>query len=156
MDSDCLSGTITLQHGTGKEIKLADMNVYLAEPAQPTTKVLILATDVFGWKLSNIRVIADRYAADGGYKVLIPEILIGSFPQNLPDLMKELTLPLTSAERKKEINRFKEEESQKFFAANPMSYGEGLLVKLIRHLREEKIASRVAIQGYCWGVSEIG
>ncbi|EGV63676.1 hypothetical protein PSN45_004279 [Yamadazyma tenuis] len=40
-------------------------------------KILVIITDIFGYKLNNVLLLADQLAKLGGYKVLIPDIFDG-------------------------------------------------------------------------------
>ena len=52
--------------GLVQEVKIAGLDVYLAEPSSPAKTAILLVSDVFGWATSNIRLFADRYASQGG------------------------------------------------------------------------------------------
>ena len=38
---------------------------------------MVIIPDLFGWKLNNSRVLADRYAERGGYTVYLPDFMDG-------------------------------------------------------------------------------
>ncbi|KAG7106667.1 Ras-related protein rac-2 like [Verticillium longisporum] len=44
---------------------------------QPAKGIIVVIPDVFGWEFPNARLIADRYADKGGYKVYLPDFMDG-------------------------------------------------------------------------------
>lgn len=57
------------------------MQTYVTDPpnldgAEPKGIVAIIP-DVFGWTLPNTRVLADRYAERGGWRVMLPDFMDG-------------------------------------------------------------------------------
>lgn len=66
-------GTVTTLHG---------LNTYVTEPTSiesPIKGIIIIIPDAFGWEFVNNRILADRYADKGGYKVYLPEFMNGMF-----------------------------------------------------------------------------
>jgi carboxymethylenebutenolidase len=63
---------------TGVEIQVDGVHVYHAPATGDKGKGagLILLSDVFGWKLPNIRLIADGLAAEG-FQVYVPDLFDG-------------------------------------------------------------------------------
>ena len=39
--------------------------------------IVVIVPDLFGWKLNNSRVLADRYAERAGYTVYLPDFMDG-------------------------------------------------------------------------------
>lgn len=70
----CLTGYLFSGKATGFEATIAGFKTYVASPAQPTTKCVLLITDVFGYTLPNTRILADKYAA-AGFLAIIPDFL---------------------------------------------------------------------------------
>ncbi|KZF24801.1 dienelactone hydrolase family protein-like protein [Xylona heveae TC161] len=74
MSSCCLSGKIHEGVPTGHEETVAGLKTYVAETADKSrAKSVVILTDVFGWQLKNVRLLADNYAK-AGFHVYIPDI----------------------------------------------------------------------------------
>lgn len=62
---------------------MGSVNVYKATPTNKSTdeqkrrlqdaSAIVVATDVFGWKQNNIRLLADGYAQELGVTVIVPD-----------------------------------------------------------------------------------
>ena len=79
---DCVSGTLHDGTPTGRIETIHGLPTYVTDPpdlngAEPKGVVVIVA-DAFGWTLPNARVLADRYAERGGWRVLLPDFLDGN------------------------------------------------------------------------------
>lgn len=78
---DCFAGR---QHdGTpkGAVIELHGLATYVAEPPQGTVSngIIVIIPDAFGMEFVNNKVLADTYAAKGGYKVYLPDFMLGMY-----------------------------------------------------------------------------
>lgn len=75
----CVSGEIHQGTPTGQETKVHGLDCYVVEPPVGIEKkgVVVILPDVFGWRLSNTRILADNYAKKGGFLVLLPEFMNG-------------------------------------------------------------------------------
>ena len=47
---------------------------------QKAKGIIVLLPDLFGWAVSNCRLLADSYAREGGFLVLLPDFMDGSSP----------------------------------------------------------------------------
>ncbi|KAM0323700.1 hypothetical protein ACHAQA_008637 [Verticillium albo-atrum] len=76
---DCFSGALHEGTPRGKVTTLHGRNIYITEPQdqQPAKGIIILIPDAFGWEFPNARLIADRYADKGGYKVYLADFMDG-------------------------------------------------------------------------------
>lgn len=64
----------------GTEQTIAGLPTYVASPKDGSKdKTVIFITDIFGYKLPNVRILADEYA-DQGLRVLIPDLFDGAEP----------------------------------------------------------------------------
>jgi dienelactone hydrolase len=64
------TGTVTTLHG---------LPTYVAEPPSGSPKgIIVIIPDAFGWELSNTRVLADRYAKRGAFRVYVPDFMNGT------------------------------------------------------------------------------
>ncbi|KAJ1566835.1 hypothetical protein HK405_008230 [Cladochytrium tenue] len=90
--SCCLSGSVWDEgEPTGRLEKIGGVDCYVAASSNPeSTDYIMILTDVFGIKLINTRLVADRFASKG-YQVVVPDILAGDEAD--PDEMEELMEP---------------------------------------------------------------
>ena len=76
----CFKGTIhNAQNPKGKITKLHGLDTYVAEPSngRSARAILVIIPDAFGWEFENNRLLADRYATKGNYKVYLPDFMNG-------------------------------------------------------------------------------
>lgn len=87
-----------LDEGTprGRDTTIAGVCCYFTEPSAAAANgcAVILATDVFGYKLLNARLIADAYA-DAGYICVVPDYFQGE-PMDMQLLEALESLPTQS------------------------------------------------------------
>jgi dienelactone hydrolase len=78
---DCFKGSVHSHAGEakGKTETLYGKNCYVASPpsTSTSTSVIIYLTDSFGLNLVNTKILADRFAAETGCKVLVPDVIPG-------------------------------------------------------------------------------
>ncbi len=48
--------------------------------APPSKGIVVIIPDAFGWTLPNSRILADRYAERGGWRVLLPDSMDDMLP----------------------------------------------------------------------------
>eukprot|EP00287_Rhodomonas_sp_CCMP768_P032506 CAMPEP_0202843158 /NCGR_PEP_ID=MMETSP1389-20130828/63437_1 /ASSEMBLY_ACC=CAM_ASM_000865 /TAXON_ID=302021 /ORGANISM="Rhodomonas sp., Strain CCMP768" /LENGTH=103 /DNA_ID=CAMNT_0049520257 /DNA_START=6 /DNA_END=313 /DNA_ORIENTATION=- len=83
--SACFSGSLDVGNPMGCETSIANLDVYTSSQEtdhsekSPSDAVVII-TDVFGWRLTNIRLIADRMAAELQLRVFVPDLHNGWSP----------------------------------------------------------------------------
>ncbi|KAK5123950.1 hypothetical protein LTR85_002147 [Meristemomyces frigidus] len=101
MSACCLSGKIQEGKPKGREEEIAGLPTYVAEPENgDKTRTIVFLVDIFGWKLPNVRLLADEYAA-AGFTAYIPDVHSGdsideSFLQTVePPLPQREALSLT-------------------------------------------------------------
>jgi len=74
MSSCCLSGKIQEGKPKGREEEINGVLTYVAEPENgDKSKTVVFLVDIFGWKLPNVRLLADEYAA-AGFTAYIPDV----------------------------------------------------------------------------------
>ena len=79
---DCASGVLHEGTPTGREETVHGLNTYVTHPPSGSSSaggIVVIIPDLFGWKLNNSRVLADRYAERGGYTVYVPDFMDGMF-----------------------------------------------------------------------------
>lgn len=60
---------------TGSETTIGGLKAYVTEPeSKDRSKVIVFLTDIFGYELPNVRILADLYAKEGFY-CIVPDIL---------------------------------------------------------------------------------
>ena len=62
------TGTVTTLHG---------LNTYIARPEGTPKGLVVMIPDIFGWEVSNSRLLADSYAKIGGFLVYLPDFMAG-------------------------------------------------------------------------------
>jgi dienelactone hydrolase len=74
----CYSGVLHDATPVGVEGRLHGLDCYISEPASGVAKgIVVILTDVFGWRLPNTRALADQYAKRASVKVLVPDFFAG-------------------------------------------------------------------------------
>ena len=56
----------------GKETKIADLSTYVSGTNKDAA--VLIVHDVFGWTLSNTRLLADHYAIEADTTVYVPDL----------------------------------------------------------------------------------
>jgi len=76
---DCVGGAIHTGKPTGVQIQFHGLPAYVTRPDEgtPGKGIIIFITDIFGWKFPNSRLLADKFAKNGGYTVYIPDFMRG-------------------------------------------------------------------------------
>ncbi|KAI8584498.1 hypothetical protein K450DRAFT_296018 [Umbelopsis ramanniana AG] len=131
----CRRGNLRTGTPTGKEVTLAGRQAYFAAAANgKPVGALLYITDAFGWDVSNARLLADTYAADGDLDVYILNVLDkdavppGAFTH--PDLKFDMAA-----------------WAGKIISLRPEH--ENAYIEAVKELRSKY--SKVAASGYCWG-----
>lgn len=73
---DCVTGFIHSGTPKGAEVKIGGVNAYTVGP-EDSKRVIVIGTDIFGWRLVNARLLADEYASKG-FRVVIPDLFSGT------------------------------------------------------------------------------
>jgi len=76
---ECVSGHTHDGSPLGSTREIYELDTYVAQPANGVAPkgILIIITDAFGYSFVNVRLLADHYAASGGYLVYIPDFMKG-------------------------------------------------------------------------------
>jgi dienelactone hydrolase len=84
---DCFKGHIHEGEPKGKEEKIHGRDCYVAKPGGDIAPkgIIVIVPDAFGWKLVNIRLLADTYASHGGYLVYLPDFMDGMCRQDFTE-----------------------------------------------------------------------
>jgi len=112
----------------GKYVKIGEIDTYSVGSG---TNAIVLLTDVFGYKFSNIQKIADTYAA-AGFRVVVPDLFAGdAVPADTVIRTRESFLP--------------------WLQRNPPEKALGVAKTTIQAVRDDYKATSIQAQGYCYG-----
>lgn len=78
----CASGSLHAGTPQGRIETLFKLPTYIAEPeggVDAAKGIVVIIPDIFGWEFPNNRVLADEYAKNGGFLVLLPDFMNGEF-----------------------------------------------------------------------------
>ena len=150
--SCCTTGYLDVGETTGTLGTLGGVNAYFARPAAPSEKALLICTDVFGFELINVRLIADIVCKETGFLVVVPDLFDGdALPVSLIDMMDEKPKSVWGS-----ISR----GARMFgsvFSMLPWITRHGdasirpKLEAIVTDLRTTHGVKRLAAQGFCWG-----
>lgn len=143
----CCSGFLDSGIPQGKEEIIDQIKCYVAEPAIPSEHCIVIGTDIFGYTLPNVRLIADQYAKQG-YKCIIPDCFNGT---EIPaDKLTDFKLATTGSIMQRISAGTKIlYHMPLFLLRNPVSQSLDRVEKVVTELR--KTYKKVGFQGYCWG-----
>ncbi|KAG0649896.1 Tropolone synthesis I [Hyphodiscus hymeniophilus] len=77
---DCLTGSVKEGTPVGTVSTLHGLDTYIARPEKTPKGVVVIIPDLFGWEISNSRLLADSYAKKGGFLVYLPDFMKGNSP----------------------------------------------------------------------------
>jgi dienelactone hydrolase len=76
---DCLSGSVKSGTPTGTVTTIHGLPTYVARPEKAPKGLIVMIPDIFGWEISNSRLLADSYAKEGGFLVYLPNFMNGTY-----------------------------------------------------------------------------
>merc|ERR1711964_450290 len=82
---NCKTGFKWGAESVGKETKLDNIDCYVTGDNKDAA--ILIITDVFGWTLPNIRILADHYAKEANATVYVPDVFGGEVVD--PDAMSD-------------------------------------------------------------------
>ncbi|KAM0747809.1 alpha/beta-hydrolase [Meredithblackwellia eburnea MCA 4105] len=129
----CVQGYFHSGVAVGKETVVAGLPAYVSGPEESKKAVLIIS-DVYGYKLNNIRVLADHYASDANVRVFVPDFFGGAAAPTDPE---------GRAKWFANIELFKVEHSPH----DPKHLAK--VEEVIAEIR--KTHSSIAAMSFCWG-----
>jgi len=132
LSEDCVSGVRHEGEPEGKIEQIAGIECYVATPTTdyPKEKVILFLTDVFGLTLNNNKLLADGFAQNG-FKVVMPDILIG-------DPYPDSELGKATFDR------------EAWRARHPSETWQNIVDKVVAVLKEQGV-TRIGTTGYCFG-----
>ncbi|CCG80722.1 Dienelactone hydrolase family protein [Taphrina deformans PYCC 5710] len=146
----CTTGTLHKGTTTGKVETVAGLPTYVV--GEKSDKVVVMVSDVFGWELTNTRLLADDYAKHGFY-VLLPDFFFGD---SLDAKVERMLSPPESAPPR----GFFQAISQTFTAASkggPWLFNhrdavsKPIIDKFFTALRQDLPTAKIGAVGFCWG-----
>jgi dienelactone hydrolase len=150
----CCGGFIDQGTPKGSVSKLENIPCYIApkEYIQNQKVAIILATDIFGFTLPNIRLIADSYAKEGKVLTVVPDFFEGI--EVSPELLEVYNLFFHG-----KISIFKKIwyffrmcwHGIPFILRASSQDGIHRVERIAALLRREYGIQKIAVQGYCWG-----
>lgn len=75
---ECFSGHVHEGDPTGKTQTLHSLTTYTATPAGTPKGIIVIIPDAFGIEFVNNKLLADHYAAKGGYITHLPDFMAGT------------------------------------------------------------------------------
>ncbi|UZJ53884.1 hypothetical protein CBS101457_003204 [Exobasidium rhododendri] len=119
----------------GTETKIGNIDTYVTG-SESSGKVLLMVADVYGWKLNNTRVLADRYAEAIGARVYLPDYFNGN------DL-----LALQEKEPGKEVMELLQ-------SYHPREAAWPRVAESVKDIRKANPnLKKIGAIGYCWGAT---
>ncbi|KAJ3080095.1 hypothetical protein HK100_010230 [Physocladia obscura] len=152
----CCSGKITAPTTPleGQEESIGNGHkCYVSQPKNATKPgaCVILATDIFGYTLVNVRVVADNFAREG-YLAVVPDLFKGTEPP--PELMNSFkgftnknSGVLVKASAVLQLARY----VPGFLMRNSIPKGCDIVENVASAVKEKYGVKFIGLQGYCWG-----
>ncbi|KAL4973963.1 Alpha/Beta hydrolase protein [Aspergillus desertorum] len=79
---DCFTGTVHTGTPKGHVTNLHGLRTYVAEPVgvpdDEINGIVVFIPDAFGWEFVNNRLLADKYAQSGKFRVYLPDFMKGT------------------------------------------------------------------------------
>ncbi|KAJ3215249.1 hypothetical protein HDU67_000665 [Dinochytrium kinnereticum] len=147
----CRTGFLWNGTPSGSITTLGGVETYIAKPEKPTTKYVVIWTDVFGHKNPNARLIADSIAK-AGFHCVVPDILSG-------DAVDYNQLESLSVKPQTYVQRFSQLLKSLYIAP-------GFIGWILRHsekttmpfinavlndLKDNHGATKIGVIGFCFG-----
>lgn len=150
----CISGWVHKGTAKGKVKDIAGIETYVSTPDSPNGKNILYVTDIFGFSISNPRLLADQYAAEG-YTVYVPNILRDdAFPAEqllsiapLPEVIKKTEKSLIDKNQQAAF-----EKLGIWFSNHPESEIDEYFSKIIPEINK---SGPVFAVGFCWGGKQV-
>ncbi|KAJ6513289.1 dienelactone hydrolase [Mycena sanguinolenta] len=146
--TECVTGVIQQGSPIGEEDKIAGLSSYTTGDID-STRIVVVGTDIFGWKFVNTRLLADEYASQG-FRVIVPDLFDGyQIPQwtlsardpvnEKPSLVQRIARPLSLS------------VMVPFVLRNGHPAQTAKITKLVEQLRKDKPEAKIGFVGFCWG-----
>lgn len=152
----CCSGSVDQGQPTGHEEAIGGLTCYVAHP--PTHlhphRVVLICTDIFGFRSPNIRLIGDQFAKALNCRCIIPDAFKGTEPPI--SLMSSVEGLLGSKHRSSWWFRLKclfhlLACMIPFLWHNTYAVNRKRYQAVMKALKEDQGVTQMGVQGYCWG-----
>ncbi|QYS93777.1 DLH domain-containing protein [Trichoderma simmonsii] len=156
---DCYRGSVHEGEPRGTVTRAYGLETYVVEPADgtPPKGIAVIIPDAFGWAFVNTRLLADKYADQGGFKVYAPDFMNGRpAPLYMIDDMKVLSSKTAGIFSK--IYHFFHAMGGMlpFITYNWPTRAWPRVKGFFEQLRKEEGASLpVGAAGFCWGGKQV-
>lgn len=155
MGDCCVSGHIHSGTPKGTVETIGGCKTYVAKASSGSkAQTVIFITDIFGYELPNVRLLADEYA-DNGFYVLIPDLFDGdSIPYDINLLKAVAPLrsdPEVSDQVKKERGSAVEANLYPWIGRHGEDVSKPIIEKFIAAVRADSGVSKIGSVGFCWG-----
>lgn len=151
LSSCCVSGHLHSGNPQGSEQTIGGLPTYVAASKDGSKdKTVVFITDIFGYKLNNVRILADEYAQQG-FRVLIPDLFDGDYVDD--GLLKAIAPQQSDPEPslvQKGVDGAKVAASLgPWVAKHREAVTKPILVKFIEAVKAE--GGKIGTVGFCWG-----
>jgi hypothetical protein len=164
---DCFKGSVHSHAGQakGKQETLYGKTCYVALPPSTSSSpsVIIYLTDSFGLNLINTKILADRFAAETGCKVLVPDVIPGGGgPVSLMGYMEILQTHVPLGDVSGQLRRISAVFALAYYfvpfslriltwAAPQRAYPKNILPFAQAVKADLPPGAKLAVVGFCWG-----
>ncbi|KAH7316943.1 Alpha/Beta hydrolase protein [Stachybotrys elegans] len=155
---DCFKGTIHDGTPRGKQEVVHGIPTYVASPeGNPVpSAVIIFISDIFGTKLINNKLLADKYATDTGCLVFVPDIIPGGGASlALIDAMDIMNTSVLWYDIPGQIRRVLAGLQAVSIMGPMLVRTRNAVPQLLEYSRAAKSAlpegGRLGVAGFCWG-----
>lgn len=156
---DCFKGTIHDGTPRGTMETIHGISTYVATPTEgspaPAAAILFI-TDIFGMKLVNNKLLADKYADDAGCRVLMPDVVPGGGATlALVDYMDTMNTPIPwynpLSQARRAVANLQAASVMVPLIVRTLSMPAKLLAYTRAVRAELPEGGRIAVAGFCWG-----
>ncbi|KAF2134287.1 alpha/beta-hydrolase [Dothidotthia symphoricarpi CBS 119687] len=154
MSACCLSGKVNEGTPTGSEQVISGLNTYVATPSDNSKgKAVVFLVDIFGWKFTNTRLLADSYAR-AGYKAYIPDVHNGD---SLPiDFLQVVEPPLPVRESQTVVEKATATAKVgatlgPWLISHREAVSKPIIDDFLAAIRQRSDTQKVGAIGFCWG-----
>eukprot|EP00270_Netrium_digitus_P011403 TRINITY_DN3627_c0_g2_i1.p1 TRINITY_DN3627_c0_g2~~TRINITY_DN3627_c0_g2_i1.p1 ORF type:complete len:312 (+),score=89.64 TRINITY_DN3627_c0_g2_i1:103-936(+) len=159
--SCCLTGNQTSRVPRGKVEKLGVVDAYIAQPEEPGECAIIIATDVFGLNLPNVKVIADSFADEGKFLTVVPDLFAGGALK--AELMEDMLTLMGQGQQQQSssvigglLRKTRGFTSlltsfPMFILMHPQSRKVSTMESVIKDIKENRSIKKIGMIGYCYG-----
>lgn len=159
---DCFKGSIH-DHAepAGEIFTIHGIRTYTAglqsnQSSSSSKSTIIFLTDAFGFNLVNSKLLADRYAKETGFRVLVPDIIPGGgVPVSTFKLMDIVTSPVKWWDIGGQIRRAVSLVKMMFVVIPFARRTRGVFPTILEYVRSVKAdlppGGKLGVTGICWG-----